>query len=84
MNKEDIIRKLTSRKLWAAVISVVISLCVIFGIDDLKTEQIVALVSAVGALVAYIFGEGIVDAVRLKSVAKKDPEDESTSLSDTR
>lgn len=59
-------QKLTSRKFWAAIVAVVVSLCVIFGVDDLTMEQVTALIMAVGGLVAYILGEGWVDAARLK------------------
>lgn len=72
MKKEDILRKLTSRKLWAAVASVIIAVCVIVGVDEMRTEQIVGLVTAVGALIAYIFGEGLVDAARLQNESDKE------------
>lgn len=58
--------KLTSRKFWAALVAVIMAVCVIFGVDDITTEQITALVMAVGALIAYILGEGFVDAARAK------------------
>ena len=58
--------KLTSRKFWAALVAVIMSVCVIFGVDDITTEQITGLVMAVGALIAYILGEGFVDAARAK------------------
>ncbi len=74
--KIDWRQKLSSRKFWAAVISVVVSVCVIFGVDGLTVEQVVGLVTAVGALVAYILGEGFVDAARIKS-GGKDSDDES-------
>ena len=54
--------KLTSRKFWAAIVAVVTCVCVIFGVDELTTEQVTALIMAVGALIAYILGEGFVDA----------------------
>lgn len=55
-------KKLLSRKLWVAIIGFVSAICVIFGVDDLKIEQICALISALGTLVAYIFAEGLADA----------------------
>lgn len=58
--------KLTSRKFWAALVAVIMAVCVIFGIDDITAEQITGLVMAVGALIAYILGEGFVDAARAK------------------
>lgn len=60
-------QKLTSRKFWAAIVAVIISLCVLIGIPDVTQEQITALVMAVGGLIAYILGEGYVDAARIKS-----------------
>ena len=60
-------QKLTSRKFWAAIISVVVSLCVLIGVPNVTQEQITALVMAVGGLIAYILGEGFVDAARIKS-----------------
>lgn len=61
MNKEDIIRKLTSRKLWLAVAAFVSGIVAVFCGD--KTAQIVGgLILQLAAVVAYIFGEGLVDA----------------------
>lgn len=60
-------QKLTSRKFWAAIVAVIVSLCVLIGIPDVTQEQITALVMAVGGLIAYILGEGFVDAARIKS-----------------
>lgn len=70
-------QKLTSRKFWAAIVAVVTCICVIFGVPDITAEQITALILAVGGLVAYILGEGFVDAARLKNQATKDKEDKS-------
>lgn len=69
--KIDWVQKLTSRKFWAAIVAVITCVCVIFGVDELTTEQVTALVMAVGALIAYILGEGFVDAQR----AKKEPQE---------
>lgn len=54
--------KLASRKLWSAMTGVAVSLCAMFGIDEMTVGQITALISAVGVLVAYIFAEGFIDA----------------------
>lgn len=54
-------RKLTSRKMWSAVIGVVISVMVLFGADAEKQERIVAVVSSSAVLISYIIGEGMVD-----------------------
>lgn len=53
--------KLTSRKFWAAVIGVVISVMVLFGYNEDEMNKAVALVAACGTLAAYIVGEGMTD-----------------------
>jgi len=63
--------KLTSRKFWAMVSGVVLCICVIFGVNDITTEQIIALVTAVGTLVAYIFSEASVDKKQIDCDCKK-------------
>jgi len=54
-------RKLTSRKFWAAVIGVVISVMVLFGVDSGEQERITAVITSTATLIAYIIGEGMVD-----------------------
>ena len=54
--------KLTSRKFWAAVIGVVISVMVIYGSSDEEQAKVTGLITACGTLVAYIVGEGVADA----------------------
>lgn len=60
-------QKLTSRKLWAAVTTFVTALLVAFGVNDLTIEQVVAVITAASAMIAYIIGEGLVDAARIES-----------------
>lgn len=62
MNKINWKTKLSSRKFWAMVIAVASALLVLFGVQEPTRGQIVALIAEVGALSAYIIGEGIVDA----------------------
>ncbi len=56
--------KLSSRKFWAGVVGFVTAVAFAFGVSEPAVEQIVALVSALAVLVAYIFGEGMVDKAR--------------------
>lgn len=62
MKKEDLIRKLGSRKFWACVSAVIIALIAFFNASPETTERIVALVSAVGGLCIYMLSEGIADS----------------------
>ena len=60
-------QKLTSRKFWAAVITFVTTVLVAFGVPQITTEQVTAIIAATSAVVAYILGEGLVDSVRIKT-----------------
>lgn len=60
-------QKLTSRKFWAAVTGFVTAIMVAFGANDLTIEQVVSVISASAVLIAYIIGEGMVDAARAGS-----------------
>ncbi len=67
MNKINWTQKLTSRKFWAALIGFVTAMLVAFGVDNLTIEQVVAMITATSTLIAYIIGEGMVDATRISS-----------------
>lgn len=60
-------QKLTSRKFWAAVTGFVTAIMVAFGANDLTIEQVASIISASAVLIAYIIGEGMVDAARAGS-----------------
>ena len=66
MDKIDWKRKLTSRKFWVAVIGFVTAVMVALNIDKMTAEQVAAIISAMGTLVAYIIGEGMTDAAHIK------------------
>lgn len=67
-------QKLTSRKFWAAVIGFVTAIMVAFGVNDLTIEQVIAMITAASTLIAYIIGEGMVDAARINSETRKEDE----------
>lgn len=69
-------QKLTSRKFWAAVIGFVTAILVAFGVSDLQVEQVVAIISASATLIAYIIGEGLVDAARINAETEKESDGE--------
>ena len=64
--KIDWKRKLTSRKFWVAVIGFVTAVMVALHIDKMTAEQVAAIISAMGTLVAYIIGEGLTDAAHIR------------------
>lgn len=60
--KIDWARKLTSRKLWAAVVSFVSLLMVGLGFAETEAAQVASIIMAGASVVGYIIGEGLVDA----------------------
>lgn len=63
MEKIDWQRKLTSRKFWMALAGLVIGILTLFKMDADTVTQIGGLVITFGSVVAFIIGEGLVDAV---------------------
>lgn len=64
MNKINWKQKLTSRKFWAAVVGFVTALLIGFGVGDNDITQVTSIIMAGATLIAYIIGEGLVDASR--------------------
>lgn len=59
-------QKLTSRKFWAAVVGFVSALLVGFKVSESDIAQVTSIIMAGATLIAYIIGEGMVDASRNK------------------
>lgn len=74
MSKIDIIRKLSSRKFWAALIGFITAILFAFNVAEVEIEKIVAIITAGATLIAYIFAEGFIDANREQEKAKKETE----------
>ena len=66
MNKIDWKRKLSSRKLWAAVVGIITGLAMVFGLDESTINSVAGAVVSVASVVAYIITEGKVDAANAK------------------
>ena len=64
MNKINWKQKLSSRKFWCAVAGFVTTVLVAFRVQDNTAVQITAVVSSVGVIAAYIFGESYTDGKR--------------------
>ena len=67
----DLKNKLSSRKLWAAIVAVLVVILTVFVGEDLTPELTSALECIVFTAVAYIFGEGAVDIARVIADAIK-------------
>lgn len=73
-------RKLTSRKFWAAVAEFVTMLIIALHGTKETATQVAALIMAGAAVVAYIIGEGMIDAANVAPIIiepeEKPPEEE--------
>lgn len=79
MSKIDWKRKLSSRKLWAAVAGIVTGLAMVFGLDEGTISSVAGAVVSVASVLAYIITEGKVDAEAVKK-AVEDVQDAAEEL----
>ena len=59
--------KFTSRKWWAMLAGFITPILVLLNVDNLTVEKVGALIISTGALIAFIFSEGKIDAARAKA-----------------
>jgi len=64
--KIDWKRKLTSRKMWAAICALAVNLIIAFGGTEQVATQVTAIIMGTATVIAYIIGEGLVDAAGAK------------------
>ena len=62
MEKINWKQKLTSRKFWAAVVGFVTALMIAFAAPQATITQVTGIITAGATLIAYIVGEGMIDA----------------------
>lgn len=62
MTKENIIRKLTSRKFWVAVAGFISGLIIAFDGDAEVAETVSGLILQGAAVLGYMIAEGLADA----------------------
>lgn len=55
-------RKLTSRKLWFAVIGFVTNILIFCGVPENVIVQVTAIITAGATVIGYIIGEGLADS----------------------
>lgn len=58
--------KLSSRKLWAAIVGVLMGIAMVFGLDRNVVNTVAGAATVVGSVVVYIITEGKIDAEAVK------------------
>jgi len=66
----NIIRKLTSRKLWLAIAGIATGVFIALGGDATEIETVAGAVTALVSAATYIFVEGRVDAESVKKAVE--------------
>lgn len=67
----SVMKKLSSRKLWAAVAGLVAGLAMVFGLDEGIITTVSGAVVTVASVIIYIVTEGKVDAAAVKKAAEE-------------
>lgn len=67
----EILRKLKSRKLWAAAAGLVMGLSIVFGLDENTISTVSGAVVSIISVVTYIHTEGRIDAAAVGNAAGK-------------
>lgn len=67
MSKDEIIRKLTSRKFWLALAAFVSGLIVAFGGTRSTADTVSGVILQGAAVLGYILAEGLVDASHVET-----------------
>ncbi len=63
-------KKLSSRKMWAAVVGIATGLGMVFGLDEGVISTVSGAVVAVASVITYIITEGKVDAAAVKTAVE--------------
>lgn len=74
MTKEDLIRKITSRKFASALLAFITAVLIAFNMSENQIAQIVAIIGSFLTLISYILAEGQIDAAAINSQAKEEPD----------
>jgi len=62
----ELLRKLSSRKLWTAVCGIILGIAAAFGLEENDYAQIAGIVTSALSVVSYVFGESAIDAARAR------------------
>lgn len=63
----EILRKLTSRKLWLALAGVATGVAMVLGVEGSEITSVAGAATAIASVITYIITEGKVDAAAVKT-----------------
>lgn len=65
----EILRKLTSRKLWLSIAGVATGIAMVLGVEGSEITTVAGAVTALASVITYVVTEGKIDAESVKNVA---------------
>lgn len=65
-------KKLSSRKLWLAVVGFVTPTLLAFGVSENMVTQVTSIIMAGATVISYIIGEGLTDAANINNNEDKE------------
>jgi phage shock protein PspC (stress-responsive transcriptional regulator) len=68
---KEILRKLSSRKLWLALAGVAAGIAMALGADATEIQSIAGAITAIAGVITYIVTEGKIDAERVKTAIEE-------------
>lgn len=70
--KIDWVRKITSRKLWVAIVGLVTSTMLVFGVAESDASQIAGIIMQAATVLGYLLAEGLTDAANSNTEETKE------------
>ena len=64
-------KKLSSRKLWASIIGILVGVAMVFGLDENTITTVSGAIVALASVATYIVTEGKVDAAGVANASEK-------------
>lgn len=81
MTKEDLIRKLTSRKFASALLAFITAVLVAFNMPENQIAQVTAIIGSFLTLISYILAEGQIDVAAISQAKEPDSQKEEDNES---
>lgn len=75
MKKINWKEKLSSRKFWALISALVLSVLVFLNVGENQIAQITSIIAAFGSIAVYIFSEASIDKARVEEIGKEELDD---------
>lgn len=69
-NMQELLRKLSSRKLWMAIAGVATGVAIALGVDAGDISTVAGAITAIASVITYVVTEGKIDAEGVKNAVE--------------